>query len=154
MKTIIATSVIAMISAGVYGFIDLSNDLNSGTMVQYAHEGEQPAREDALAEAFAISSVTREVQMKSAGRSVANNAVKDVPKKEKKVRVETFTIDLSEFSRGMPMSKYEEIRKIKEERRAKKEAEALVLEAGTDSILIDTEEAPIELATEAEEKKE
>lgn len=62
MKMFLMTSMIAMLTAGIFGAVDLANDLKNGTMIEYNDEA-PPA---------------------------------DV------VEVESFYIDESEFSRGMP----------------------------------------------------
>src|SRR5437868_8108273 len=38
MKTLLATSIIAMVAAGIYGTVDLARDIKQGTLIQYEKE--------------------------------------------------------------------------------------------------------------------
>jgi hypothetical protein len=108
MKLIITTAIIAMFSAGVYGIIDISRDLENGTMVQYEQE-EQDNNNTLTAAAYFTQAIT-EVQMKYAGQLIATNAVQVTPIETEEVVQETEPdetvswkdLDVKIFSRAAP----------------------------------------------------
>ena len=108
MKLIITTAIIAMFSAGVYGFIDLSLDLENGTMVQY--EQEEQDKNNTLTAAVYFTQAITEVQMKHAGQLIATNAVKEIPAEEQEgvqevkssQKVSWKDLDIEIFSRAAP----------------------------------------------------
>lgn len=95
MKIILTSSVIAMISAGLYGTIDLSRDLATGNYVQYDRE-DIPS----VTHLSAANNKTNEVQRMKRGND------KVLTKDE--IANATSTVDLSDlnikdFSRGEPL---------------------------------------------------
>jgi hypothetical protein len=108
MKTFLTLCVLAMVSAGLYGFVDMAKDVNNGTMIQYDRgDGDK--------------SVTAELVRAKKDYSIAKADLKKVhfdfgakPQMKKveepKVEVSNFYVDLGKsYSRSMPVMEMEPV---------------------------------------------
>ena len=89
MKIFLTTCIVAMISAGIYGTIDLANDIHQGTLIQYEKD-DGPEKENGIIVERNLVHAVRNLQTKKIENN-ANPAPEDL-----EIRAEY-------FSRGEPL---------------------------------------------------
>src|SRR4051812_17954494 len=95
MKKFLTTCIIAMISAGIYGFIDMSRDIHNGTMIKYEDQSGPKIKAYTLArsQSQAVNNSIQEKLVVLAGE-------KKKLEEEKKKKAAVMEFNVSDFSRG------------------------------------------------------
>ena len=94
MKKFLITCIIAMTSAGIYGFIDMSRDIKNGTMINY--EDQSAPKEKAYTRAKNQQQAANAISEKLAVVEANKKKLKDA----EKLKLEQSEIKASYFSRG------------------------------------------------------
>ncbi len=93
MKKFLMTCIIAMTSAGIYGFIDMSRDIHNGTMIKYEDQSEP------MAKAYTHARTQKQAVNNAIREKLAVLAA-NKKKEESKIILQDMNVKASYFSRG------------------------------------------------------
>jgi hypothetical protein len=107
MKLILSFSLIAMISAGIYGVFDFSKDVKNGTLIDYRNNLHLA---NIILSRSEFSSSSSEELRKKVVTNVTKKVLDEREKAKKELKERLYRFSLSSFSREAPEPSDEEVK--------------------------------------------
>ena len=85
MKKFLTVCICAMVSAGIFGFVDMAGDVKNGTMIQYDHGDEEGIAAYAALQDFSVNTIAAGLMKKKA--SLVNEVNSSVAQQESTAKV-------------------------------------------------------------------